>query len=104
MIFGYDFILLNCAFLFLAKDNLQLFKSDPIVIINEDGPYTPDVGADIIRTVIGVTALAGLRRGEVRGLWGVDDGGDVLSICASIWHSTLKPTNTEQHTDNQRLN
>ena len=40
--------------------HLQLFTSDPIVIINEDGPYTPEVLASIVRAVIGVTASAGL--------------------------------------------
>ena len=76
--------------------HLQLFTSDPIVIINEDGPYTPEVRASIVRAVIGVTAFAGLRIGEVRGLWWEDDGGDVLSICRSMWRSTLKNTKTEE--------
>jgi len=83
--------------------HLQLFKTDPIVILNDDGPYTPDVRADIVRAVIGVTAFAGLRRGEVRGLWWNDDGGDLLSICRSMWHSTLKNTKTEEDTDDPGL-
>jgi len=83
--------------------HLQLFTSDPIVIINEDGPYTPEVRADIVRAVIGVTAFAGLRRGEVRGLWWDDDGGDVLSICRSMWRSTLKNTKTEEDVDEPGL-
>src|SRR5882762_6351257 len=76
--------------------HLQLFTSDPIVIVNDDGPYTPELGAGMVRAVIGVTAFAGLRRGEVRGLWWDDDGGDVLSICRSMWRSTLKNTKTEE--------
>ena len=83
--------------------HLQLFKSDPIVIINEDSPYTPEIGAGIVRAVIGVTAFAGLRRGEVRGLWWDDDGGDLLSICRSMWHSTLKNTKTEEDVDEPGL-
>jgi integrase len=83
--------------------HLQLFMTDPIVIINEDGPYTPEVRAGIVRAVIGVTAFAGLRRGEVRGLWWDDDGGDVLSICRSMWRSTLKNTKTEEDVDEPGL-
>jgi len=83
--------------------HLELFKSDPIVIINEDGPYTPEIGAGIVRAVIGVTAFAGLRRGEVRGLWWDDDGGDLLSVCRSMWHSTLKNTKTEEDIDEPGL-
>ena len=83
--------------------HLQLFNSDPIVIVNEDGPYTPEVGAGIVRAVIGVTAFAGLRRGEVRGLWWDDDGGNLLLICRSMWRSTLKNTKTEEDVDEPGL-
>jgi integrase len=83
--------------------HLQLFNSDSIVIINKEGPHTPEVGAGIVRAVIGVTAFAGLRRGEVRGLWWDDDGGDLLSICPSMWHSTLKNTKTEEDVDEPGL-
>ena len=79
--------------------HLQLFNSDPIVIINDNGPYTPEIGAGIVRAVIGVTAFAGLRRGEVRGLWWDDDGVNLLSICRSMWNSTLKNTKTEEDVD-----
>jgi integrase len=79
--------------------HFQLFNSDPIVIINDDGPYNPEIRAGIVRAVIGVTAFAGLRRGEVRGLWWDDDGGDLLSICCSIWNSALKNTRTEEDVD-----
>ena len=50
-----------------------------------------------------MTAFAGLRRGEVRGLWWDDDGGDLLSICRSMWHSTLKNTKTEEDIDEPGL-
>jgi len=83
--------------------HIQLFNSDPIVIINEAGPYTPEIGAGIVRAVIGVTAFAGLRRGEVRGLWWDDDGGDLLSICRSMWRSTLKNTKTGEDVDEPGL-
>src|SRR5260370_25551637 len=83
--------------------HLQLFNSDPIVIVNEDGPCTPEVGVGIVRAVIGVTAFAGLRKGEVRGLWWDDDGGDLLSICRSMWGSTLKNTKTEEDVDEPGL-
>jgi integrase len=84
-------------------EHLQLFKSNPIVILNEDGPYTPQIGAGMVRAVIGVTAFAGLRRGEIRGVWWDDDGGDLLSICRSMWHSTLKNTKTEEDVDEPGL-
>ncbi len=84
-------------------EHLQLFDSDPIVIINEEGPYTPEVAAGIVRAVIGVTAFAGLRKGEVRGLWWDDDGGEILSICRSMWGSTLKNTKTEEDVDEPGL-
>ncbi len=79
--------------------HLQLFNSDPIVVINDDGPYNPEIGAGIVRAVIGVTAFAGLRRGEVRSLWWDDDGGDLLSICRSMRNSTLQNTKTEEDVD-----
>jgi integrase len=84
-------------------EHLQLFKNDPIVILSDDGPYTPKIGTGTVRAVIGVTAFAGLRRGEVRGLWWDDDGGDLLLICRSMWHSTLKNTKTEEDVDDPGL-
>jgi len=81
--------------------HLDLFKADPIVVINEDGPYTPEIQAGIVRAVIGVTAFAGLRRGEIRALWWDDDGQDVLSISRSMWHSTH--TKTEEDIDEPGL-
>ena len=41
--------------------------------------------------------------GKVRGLWWDDDGGDLLSICRSMWHSTLKNTKTEEDVDEPGL-
>jgi integrase len=83
--------------------HLDLFKTDRIVVINEDGPYTPEIQPEIVRAIIGVTAFAGLRRGEIRGLWWDDDGKDVLSICRSMWRSTLKNTKTEEDIDEPGL-
>jgi integrase len=83
--------------------HLQLFTSDPIVIINEDGPYTPEVLASIVRAVIGVTASAGLRIGRGSRPVVGDDGGDVLSICRSMWRSTLQNTKTEEDIDEPGL-
>jgi len=52
------------------EEHLNLFKSDPILIVNDDGStYAPEISARVIRALIGVAAFAGLREGEVRGLW-----------------------------------
>lgn len=47
------------------EQHLDLFKDDPILIVNEDGStYAPEISARVIRAVIGVAAFAGLREGE----------------------------------------
>jgi hypothetical protein len=57
----------------------------PLCPTGQEGGLTPSgLGAGIVRAVIGVTAFAGLIKGEVRGLWWDDDGGDLLSICRSM--------------------
>jgi integrase len=58
--------------------------------------HVPGISANKVRAIIGVTAFAGLRKGEIRGLWWDDDQGDVLAICRSVWRTTLKNTKTEE--------
>jgi integrase len=83
--------------------HLELFSSDPIVIATEDGPYTPVIRAGVVRAIIGVAGLGGLRLGEIRGLWWEDDRQDVLAICRSMWRSTLKNTKTDEDIDDPGL-
>jgi hypothetical protein len=40
--------------------------------------------------VIGTVAFAGLREGELRGLWGTDDSGNYLQIRPSVWRCFVK--------------
>jgi integrase len=37
-----------------------------------------------------VAAFAGLRLGEIRGIWWEDDEGEVLNIRRSVWRTTVK--------------
>lgn len=83
--------------------HLELFSGDRIVVRTEDGPYTPTISAGMVRAIIGVTGFAGLRKGEIRGLWWDDDRGDVLAICRSMWRSTLKNTKTDEDIDDPGL-
>lgn len=54
--------------------HLDLFRNDPILLLNEDGStYALEISVGVIRAVIGVAAFAGLREGEIRGLWWEDD-------------------------------
>jgi hypothetical protein len=39
---------------------------------------------------VGIAAFAGLREGEIRGLWWEDDGGDILNIRRSVWRTIVK--------------
>jgi len=102
--------------------HLELFSNDPIVVpqslprkrksdlrrrkriavelaAETENSYLPKISADTVRAVIGVTAFAGLRKGEIRGLWWDDDRADVLTICRSVWNSTVKSTKTEEDID-----
>lgn len=103
--------------------HLELFSQDPIIVPqslprkrktpsvrrgkridddlapNSETPYLPKINAATVRAVIGVTAFAGLRKGEIRGLWWDDDRADVFSICRSVWNSTVKTTKTEEDVD-----
>jgi len=95
--------------------HLELFSIDPIIVSRQlprrrksglsrrkragDGTHKPPITASTVRAIIGVTGFAGLRLGEIRGLWWDDDRGDVLAICRSVWHSRLKHTKTEEDVD-----
>jgi hypothetical protein len=94
--------------------HLELFSQDPIVVPQplprkrkttrimrrrtgiKAEMYVPNVSANVVRAIIGVTAFAGLRKGEIRGLWWDDDRSDVFAICRSVWRTTLKNTKTEE--------
>jgi hypothetical protein len=58
----------------------------------QEGTHTPHIETSTVRAIIGVTAFAGLRKGEIRGLWWNDDREVVLAICRSVWRSTVKNT------------
>src|SRR5205823_6643832 len=49
---------------------------------------------------IGVAAFAGLREGEIRGLWWDDDDGDILNIRRSVWRTIVK-NDTKTHEDEE---
>lgn len=54
----------------------------------------PEVAAKVVRAIIGTASFAGLREGELRGLWWDDDDGDVLNIQRSVWRTHMKETKT----------
>jgi integrase len=106
--------------------HLELFSKGPIVVpkplprrrkfglrrrkhtegqlaLLQEGTHTPNIDASTVRAIIGVTAFAGLRKGEIRGLWWNDDREDVLAICRSVWRSTVKNTKTEEDVDDPGL-
>ena len=53
----------------------------------------------LVQAIIGTGAFAGLRLGEIRGLWVEDDEGDVLNIRRSVWRTIVKNTKTEEDED-----
>lgn len=65
-----------------VEAHLQAFADGPVVL-----------------AVIGTAAFAGLRQGEIRGLWVEDDEGDVLNIRRSVWRTIVKDTKTEEDED-----
>ena len=84
-----------------VQKHLELFSgTEPIVILTEDGPYTPRITQGVVRALIGVAAFAGLRAGEIRGQWWEDDDGDVLNIRRSVWRTHLKDE-TKTHEDDE---
>jgi len=84
-----------------VEKHLELFSgTKPIVILAEDGAYTPEITQSVVRAAIGVAAFAGLRQGEIRGQWWEDDDGDILNIRRSVWRTHLKDE-TKTHEDDE---
>jgi integrase len=73
--------------LFSTENRLQLKKKD-------GSDYRPEVSAKVVRAIIGTAAFAGLREGELRGLWWDDDDGHVFNIQRSVWRSHVGDTKT----------
>ena len=81
--------------------HLDLFSGDSITVHGQDGSvYTPEVPAAIVRALIAVAAFAGLRHGEIRGLWWEDDEDDRLTIRRSVWRTQVKDTKTHEDEEN----
>jgi len=74
------------------RQHLQAFAGDTAIAINldEDAIYLPEISRKMVRGLIGVAAYAGLRQGEIRGLWADDDLGEVLYIRRTVWGTSLK--------------
>lgn len=82
------------------EHHLDLFKNDPILIVNNGSTYAPEISVKVVRAVIGVAAFAGLRQGEIRGLRWEDDELSVLNIRRSVWRSVLlDETKTQEDED-----
>lgn len=83
-----------------VEKHLELFSgTEPIVIQTASGPYTPGISQHVVRAVIGVAALAGLREGEIRGQWWEDDEGHILlNIRRLVWRTHVK-YETKTHED-----
>lgn len=72
------------------SQHLGLFESNAIAVKQEDGSYyMPDISPAMVKALIGVAAFAGLREGEIRGLWWDDDRKDVLLVRRSIWRTVV---------------
>lgn len=80
------------------EQHLDLFTKDPILIVNDDdgSTYAPEISAKVVRAVIAVAAFAGLREGEIRGLWWEDDDSSVLNIRRSVWRTSVDETKTHE--------
>jgi integrase len=65
--------------------------------------HVAGISANQMRAIIGSAAFAGLRKGEVRGLWWDDDRGEALAVCRSVWNTTLKSTKTDEDVDDPGL-
>jgi integrase len=84
-----------------VEKHLELFSgTEPIAVLTEDGPYTPEITQGVVRAVIGVAAFAGLREGEIRGQWWEDDEQDILNIRRSVWRTHVKDE-TKTHEDDE---
>jgi integrase len=83
------------------EQHLELFTTEnQLVIARDDGSlYRPELSARVVRAVIGMASFAGLREGELRGLWWDDDDDDVLNIQRSVWRSHIKDTKTGEDED-----
>jgi integrase len=83
------------------EQHLELFTTEkPLVITKDDGSlYCPKLSAKVVRAVIGMASFAGLREGELRGLWWDDDDDDMLKIQRSVWRSHVKDTKTGEDED-----
>ena len=70
----------------------RLFSDDKLLVITKkDGSvYRPELAARVVGGIIGAASFAGMREGELRGLWWEDDDGDVLNIQRSVWRTHLK--------------
>jgi integrase len=62
-----------------VEAQLQAFDDEPMVL-----------------AIIGTAAFAGLRQGEIRGLWVDDDEGELLKVRRSVWRTIVKDTKTEE--------
>jgi hypothetical protein len=71
-----------------------------MMILTEDGPYTPEITQGVVRAVIGVAAFTGLREGEIRGQWWEDDEEEILDIRRSVWRTHVKDE-TKTHKDDE---
>ena len=74
------------------QQHLKVFAgNEEITFTVEDGRvYVSDTSRAVVRALIRTAAFAGLRQGEIRGLWADDDLGDVLYIRRTIWGTSLK--------------
>ncbi len=72
--------------------HLSVFAGDsPLIVENEDETkYEATISRAMVRALVGIAAFAGLRQGEIRGLWADDDLGDHLLIRRSVWETTIK--------------
>jgi len=78
------------------EQHLELFSTEKPLVVERKGnvAYRPEISTKIIRAVIGTAAFAGLREGELRGLWWDDDDGHALNIQRSVWRTRVKDTKT----------
>jgi integrase len=84
-----------------VEKHLELFSgTGPMMILTEDGPYTPEITQGVVRAVIGVAAFTGLREGEIRGQWWEDDEEEILDIRRSVWRTHVKDE-TKTHKDDE---
>jgi integrase len=80
--------------------HLDLFSANSIRVQCGETVYTPTVSSATIRALIAVAAFAGLRHGEIRGLWWEDDDDDRLMIRRSVWRTLVKDTKTYEDEEN----